>query len=218
MNRKLKSIRYYPIFINIQGKKCVVVGGGRVSLRKVKMLLDFGAKVTVISPSIVPELKRLKSKKAIRFVQHDYEPTDLRDAVLVIAATDSEEINRRVAESAKREKALANVVDDPDLSDFIVPSFFRRGDLMIAVSTAGMSPALARKIRARIEKNLGETYGDLLSLVKEVRSALKKRRKVVNPNAWQEGLDLDLLTGLLRAGHREEAKKVLLEKLRGAKD
>jgi siroheme synthase-like protein len=105
------------------------------------------------------------------------------------------------------------VVDDPEQSDFIIPSYFRRGGLTIAVSTSGMSPALARKVRTRLEPIIGEEFALLLSIVTDVRSALKVRGISVGADAWQEALDLDLLIGLVRAGQPEEAKALLLGKL-----
>jgi siroheme synthase-like protein len=115
---------------------------------------------------------------------------------------------------ARRQGALVNVVDEPGESDFIVPSFFRRGDLTLAVSTGGASPAFARKIRTWLEKSIGEDYSKLLSLVKEVRSELKRGKRAVSPEVWQEGLDLDLLIGFVRKGQKNKAKKLLLKRLR----
>lgn len=213
-SKESKPIPYYPIFLNIQGKNCVVVGGGKVALRKVKMLLDCGANVTVISPKFLPELYRLAENEDIHLIHRDYEIGDLEDATIVIAATDGKKINQRVADEAKTIGALVNVVDDLDHSEFIVPAFFRRGELTIAVSTSGMSPALAKKIRTILEQIFGEEYASLLSLVKEVRSELKLKGKEVSLDTWQEAIDLDLLIGLLIAGQRKEAKAILLQKLK----
>ena len=188
--RKSEPPVYYPIMLNLQGKKCVVVGGGHVALRKVKMLLDCGADITVISPKPHLGMAKLFEKKAIRLFHRDYKVGDLMDATLAVASTDVREINRTVAHEAKRLGILVNVVDDPRLSSFILPSFFRRGNLTIAVSSAGTSPALARKIRSNLEKSLGKEYATLLSLISEVRSALKERGYTVDGEAWQEVLDL----------------------------
>jgi siroheme synthase-like protein len=118
-----------------------------------------------------------------------------------------------VAHEAKKLGILVNVVDDPRLSSFILPSFFRRGNLTIGVSSAGTSPALARKIRTHLEKSLGGEYATLLSLIGEVRSALKERGCAVDGEAWQEVLDLNPLMRLVKAGQREKAKTLLLSKL-----
>jgi siroheme synthase-like protein len=216
-NKDSKPPVYYPIFLNIKGKRCVVVGGGQVALRKVKMLLDDGANVFVISPNPHPEIKRLSNRKAIHLIQRDYKAGDLRDAVITLACTDVKEVNCKVADEAKRAEVLVNVADNPERSDFITPSFFKRGNLTVAVSTAGVSPALARKIRTKLEKNFGEEYASLLSLIGEVRSNLKKKGYRVGTEAWQEALDLDLLIQLIRSGHRKEAKAILLTKLQDNK-
>jgi siroheme synthase-like protein len=215
MNLKESKPRaYYPIFLNLKGKKCVVVGGGRVALRKVTTLLDCGADITVISPKPNAELSKLFKKKAIQLVRRNYEPGDLRGAALCIAATHVKKINRKVAEASKKNGALVNVVDDAALSDFIIPSSFRRGDLSVAISTSGMSPALAKKVRAKLEKNIGMEYACLVSLIAEIRSEIKKKGLRVSAKRWQESLDLDSLILFLKAGRHEEAKATLLGKLR----
>lgn len=212
--KKKNTVTYYPTFLNIDAKKCVVVGGGKVALRKVKTLLDCGANVTVISPQFLPEFNRLAKREDIHLIHRDYKIGDLEDATIVIAATDGEKINQRVADEAKKTGVLVNVVDDLDRSGFIVPAFFRRGELTIAVSTAGMSPALAKKIRTILEQIFGEEYASLLSLIKEVRSELKLKGKRVSASTWQEAIDLDMLMGFLRAGQRKEAKAILFQKLK----
>ena len=212
-NRDSKPSTYYPIFLNIQNKKCVVVGGGQVALRKVKMLLEGGANVFVISSTTHPEITRLSKRKAIHWIQRDFKAGDLKEAVVTIACTDVKEVNRKVADEAKRAGGLVNVADDPERSDFISPSLFKRGNLMVAVSTSGVSPALARKIRAKLGKSFGKEYASLLSLIGEVRSRLKEKGYRVGTETWQKALDLDLLIGLIRSGQRKKAKVILLSKL-----
>jgi siroheme synthase-like protein len=215
MNLKgAKPRRYYPIFLNLKGKKCVVVGGGKVALRKVKTLLNCGADVTVISPKPHAEISKLFKTKAIRLVRRNYEQGDLKGTALSIAATDVKKTNRKVAEEAKKNGTLVNVVDDPESSDFIIPSFFRRGDLSVAVSTSGLSPALAKKVRAKLEKNIGMEYAYLLSLIAEIRSEIKQKGLRASARTWQESLDLDSLILFLKAGRHKEAKAALLGKLR----
>jgi siroheme synthase-like protein len=209
-----KRSPYYPVFLNLKGKKCVVVGGGRVGLRKIKTLLNCGADITVISPRPRAEISKLFKKKAIRLVRRNYKKGDLGGAALSIAATHVRKINRKVVEESKRNGTLVNVVDDAELSDFIIPSSFRRGDLSVAVSTSGMSPAFAKKIRAKLEKNVGMEYAYLLSLIAETRSEIKKKRLKVSANAWQKSLDLDSLILLLKAGRKKEAKAALLKRLK----
>jgi siroheme synthase-like protein len=218
MNKKTsKRIVYYPVSLNIQGKRCVVIGGGKVALRKAKMLLDCGANVFVISPKPHPDIARLSKERTIHLIQRDYEAQDLKGAVIAIACTNVKEVNRKVADEAKKAGILVNVADDSEPSDFIIPAFFRRGNLTLAVSTSGKSPALARKIRMKLEKSFGEEYASLLSLIGEVRSTLKEKGYIVDAEAWQEALDIDLLIQLVRSGQRKKAKVILLTKLEARK-
>jgi precorrin-2 dehydrogenase/sirohydrochlorin ferrochelatase len=205
---------YYPIFLNIRGKKCVVVGGGQVALRKVEALLDHGARVEVISPELCPELNTLAETQEIAVQRRHYQVGDLRGAFIVIAATDEHSINLEVVKEVNSTGILVNVVDDPRNSDFIVPSCLRRGDITVAVSTAGRSPALARKIRARLEKDLEEEYAALAVLVDEVRMEAKSQDIKVSGDDWQKALDLDLLIGLLKKCDRERAMNLLLDNLK----
>ena len=205
---------YFPVFLDVRRKKCVVIGGGQVAFRKIRTLLDCGASVTVISPVLHPDLSELANKKSIQVIRRSYKSRDLKGAFIVIAATGTKETNRKVAKEAGRVGALVNVVDDPEPSDFIVPSVVRRGDLAIAISTGGMSPALARKIRTRLEDSFGEEYALLVSLVEEVRSTLRRKGIRVNAERWQNALDLDFLAQLLRTGQKDKAKAVLMKKLK----
>jgi siroheme synthase-like protein len=216
--KELSPLIYYPIFLNLEGKKCVVVGGGEVALRKVRALLDSGAKVVVVSPTLNSGLAQLAEVGTISLISREYEPKDLKDAVIVVAATDIAEVNQKIAKKARKHGFLVNVADRPEASDFIMPSLVRRGDLILAVSTSGASPALAKKIRMRLEQTFGEEYSPLLSLIKEVRQELKEQQLRVNTEDWQNALDLDLLTHLIQAGEREKAKAALLEKLKPSRE
>jgi len=205
---------YYPIFLNISGKKCVVVGGGPVALRKVRTLLEHGASVEVISPDPCSELSQLAESREIRVLQRSYQAGDLQDAIIAIAATNDSNTNLEVVKEARRKAVLVNVVDDPESSDFIAPSYMRRGDVAIAISTGGRSPALARKIRTRLEKDFGGEYASLALLIDGVRAEVKRQGIEVNGDAWQEALDLDLMIDLLKKGNGEKAKAILLSKLK----
>jgi siroheme synthase-like protein len=209
----LHPLAYYPVFLSIRGKRCVVIGGGVVALRKVRALLDYGAKVTVVSPTLHPDLARLAEAGRIIPIRRGFRPGDLAGAIIAIAATDERVINQKVSEEARDRGVLVNVVDSSEQSDFIIPSFFRRGDLTVAVSTAGMSPALARKIRTKLEGLLGDEFALVLSIIGDVRSAFRQREIGVAADAWQEALDLDLLIGLVQEGRLEEARDVLRARL-----
>ena len=209
--------RYYPISLDISGRRCIVVGGGEVALRKVRSLLEHGAVVQVISPDLCTELKELLASGRIMGAKRAYEDGDLLDAFVVIAATDDVVVNKQVADEAARRRALVNVVDMPNLSNFIVPSYLRRGDLTVAVSTGGRSPALARRIREELEKNIGDEYALLTSMVGQVRSSVKQDSIVVSGEDWQAALDLDVLVKLLREDRYDEAKQMLADVLRRPK-
>ena len=204
---------YYPIFLDLRGRKCVVVGGGSVAERKTGMLLEHQASVTDISPTLSQGLQHLTEQGAIQAIIRNYQAGDLEEAFLVIAATDDPHINSAIADQRGKKRALVNVVDDPEISDFIVPALVRRGDITIAISTAGKSPALARKIRAEMEKSFGPEYASLVILINEVRSELKSRGVTVHGDSWQEVLNLDSLVEMVRAGQTEEVKAILLYNL-----
>ena len=205
---------YYPILLNIQGKKCLIVGGGEVALRKVQMLVEHGANVEIVSPTFCPELNQLVKDGTIQAIHRDYQTEDLNDAFLAVAATDDIKTNEKVATEARKIGILVNVVDKPDISDFIVPSYFRRGDIIVAVSTSGRSPALARKIRGELERDFMAEYAQLAVIASEVRNELKQRGVTVSGDDWQEVLNLNSLIELIRRGKNHEAREIMLTKLK----
>ena len=204
---------YYPVFLKVRGRKCVVVGGGEVALRKVEVLLGYGAEVKVVSPRVCPELAELGAQNSIRIVERKYQEGDLEDTFVAIAATDDNEINKAVVSEAGGKSILVNVVDDAEKSDFIVPSCLRRGDITVAVSTGGKSPALARKIRLGLESEFGEEYALLADVTGDVREELKSKCIKVDAETWQQALDLDCLIGLLKKGEVKKARVLLLDNL-----
>ena len=165
-------MKYFPAFLNLQGKLCVVVGGGRVAERKVRSLLKAGALVKVIGPELTKSLFRLKLKKKIIHHPRSFFAGDLRGAFLSIAATDERTTNERVFRQSYRLKIPVNVVDDPAHSSFIVPSVVERGELLLAISTSGQSPALAKILRQRLQKEIGPEYSFLLKLLGAVRKKI----------------------------------------------
>ena len=204
---------HYPVFLDIHGLRCLVVGGGPVAYRKAKTLLEHGAAVTVVSPDLCPEMKNLARDANVHAVLGEYDAGNLRDVFLAIAATDDARVNRRVAAEAGERGVLVNVVDDLESSRFIAPSYLRRGDVTIAISTGGASPALARRIRVKLETEFGSEYAQLASLLGEVRTGLKSRGVTVPGDTWQEALDLEPLLELLRARRVDEAREMVLERL-----
>lgn len=169
-------MKYYPIHLNINGKKCVVIGGGKVAERKIMSLLNCGAKMMVVSPKITKNIRRLADKSEISFICRKYRAGDLKDTFLAVVATDDSEINKEVAKEAKKRKVLVNVADGPELCDFIMPSVIRRGDLVIAISTSGRYPAFAKKLRIMLEDIVGKEYGAELERLARIRDRLKSMR------------------------------------------
>jgi len=157
---------YYPLFLNLSKKRAVVIGGGKVAERKIFPLLRTGAHITVISPEITKKIGSAKQKKTIRHIARQYRSGDIKDAFLVIAATDSPVFNEQVSRDAR---CLVNVVDTPHLCNFIVPSTMIRGPLNIAVSTSGISPALSRLIRKELEKAYGCEFSQYLQSLRKIR-------------------------------------------------
>jgi len=206
--------RYYPVFLDLEGRPVVVIGGGRVALGKVRGLLEAGAQVTVISPDLVPELAQLAQGGQIRHLPRPYQPGDLRGYVLAFVATDDRAVNGQVAEEGRRLGVWVNAVDDPAHCDFIMPAVVRRGDITVAVSTGGGSPAVARRIREELERFLGDEFALLLEVAAEVRRHLREQGISVDPETWNRALDEGLLE-LLRHGRRQEAKERLLRALVG---
>lgn len=176
---------YYPISLNLNGHKCLVVGGGKVAERKVQTLLDCGANVFVVSPKLTSQLSLLTNSGKIHHLDREYQSIDLAEVFLVISATNDVQTNRQVAEDCFQRKILINVVDDLPNCNFIVPATFSRGSLTISVSTEGKSPMLARTIREKLEEQFAPEYGPFLEIMGQVRErAIReipdeiKRRKI----------------------------------------
>jgi precorrin-2 dehydrogenase / sirohydrochlorin ferrochelatase len=162
----------YPLMLNLAGRRAVVVGGGKVALRKAQALAEAGAKVRVVSPQFLPEFA---SDNRLECVAEVYDARHLAGALVVIAATDDAAVNARVAADARKAGALVNVVDRPALCDFIVPATIERGRLRIAISTGGAAPSLARKLRERLQRQFGPEYATYLDVMDEVRKDLLAR-------------------------------------------
>jgi precorrin-2 dehydrogenase / sirohydrochlorin ferrochelatase len=166
---------YLPISMNLDGRRCVVVGGGEVAERKVAALLEAGARVCVISPKLTAELQRLASTKAVEHLAREWKPGDLKDCLLAFAATDDLGVHRATAAEARAFRVPINVADQPELCDFITPSVMRRGELQIAISTSGASPALASRIRRDLQGIIGPEYETVTRIMRAARSYLRER-------------------------------------------
>ena len=170
-----RACRPYPLFANLQGELVVVVGGGDVAERKVQTLLEHGADVIVVAPQATSALQGLATEGRIIWRARGYVPGDLDSALLAVCATDDRAVNEAVHAEAKRRHMLVNVVDVPDLCNFIVPSVLSRGNLQIAVSTGGASPSAAREIRRSLERQFPDYWEGYLNLMAELRCLVKAR-------------------------------------------
>ncbi len=164
-------MKYYPVFLDIKGKDCLVVGGGNVGARKAVTLEKCGAKVTVISDRFSSGFDDLK-RTGICFKKKEYEKEDVKGMFLVFAATNNADLNQQIKIDASRLNIICNLADAPDNSDFLLPSIVDRGDLILAVSTSGSSPAMAKRIRQDLENQFGVEYAQLLGLMGNVRKKL----------------------------------------------
>jgi precorrin-2 dehydrogenase / sirohydrochlorin ferrochelatase len=164
---------FYIACLRLSGRRCVVVGGGEVGLEKVEGLLACDARVVLVAPEAVPELEALAAEDSIQWLRREYRPGDLEGTFVVIAATSDTDVNVRVYEDAEQRAMLVNVVDVPPLCNFILPAIVRTGPLAIAISTAGASPALAKRIKREIAAQYGEPYARLAVLLNEARGWAK---------------------------------------------
>ena len=184
---------YYPVFLDLKDRTCVVIGAGQVAEGKIASLLECGATVKMISPEATEDIRKLARESVISWEQREYEEGDLKGAFLAIAATDDNSVNRKIAQEAAQERSLLNVVDVTHLCTFIAPSVVRRGDVTVAISTSGLSPALARKLRQDLQTNPALDYADMAPLIAEVRGELKREGAKIDPEHWQVCLSQEVL-------------------------
>ncbi len=203
---------YYPVFVEMTGRRCVVIGGGAVGQRKVEGLLKSGADVTVISPHLTERLDAWVREGAIRHVSRPYRCSDLIGCEVAFAATDDPVLNAAIYRDAREHKVWLNAADDPVHCDFILPAILRRGDLTMAVSTGGASPAAARVVRDELGKYLTADFGQLIQIASEARGELRERSLQPSAESWNAALQGDFRR-LIEEGKAKDAKRVLLEKL-----
>lgn len=208
---------FLPLFHNLKGREVLVVGGGEIALRKARLLSEAGAVLRVVAPEVEAELSELVQTGGGNVLLRGYSTTDLAGCVLAIAATDDEPLNAQVSQDARAVGMPVNVVDSPDLCTVIFPAIVDRSPLIIAVSSGGDAPVLARLMRARIETWVPSVYGELAGLAKKFRSQVKARFADVQQRRvfWEEVFQGDVAERAL-AGQQQEAERLLVEKLSGA--
>jgi precorrin-2 dehydrogenase/sirohydrochlorin ferrochelatase len=173
---EMKPAPLFPAFLKIEGRPCLVVGGGPVAEEKVSGLIHAGANVCVVAPTSTDQIRKWAGEKAVRWKARKFRAADIKGNFLVVAATSSSRLHARIYQLAKKSRVLCNVVDDPDHCDFYYGSVVRRGSLQIAISTAGLSPALAQRLRKRFENDFGAEYELWLEEIGKTRKRLFDKR------------------------------------------
>ncbi|MBA3035042.1 MAG: bifunctional precorrin-2 dehydrogenase/sirohydrochlorin ferrochelatase [Desulfobacterium sp.] len=207
-------MKYYPVNLDIKDRQCIVVGGGDVGTRKVLTLLECSAFVTVVSPVASNTLLNLADRGSITLKKRSYVESDLHGMFLVICATDNDMLNRQVSVDAQKLNMLCNVADRPEACNFILPAVVKRGDLTIAVSTSGKSPAFAKKIRKDLEKQYGDEYAQFLKLMGAIREKLlnTKHEPEAHKHLFEELIDRDIIQ-MIRKGNVDKLNSALFEVL-----
>ena len=205
---------YYPVFLSLKGRRCVVVGGGPIAEGKVRNLLKHPCEVVLISPDATKSLAEWAGEGKVVWKRREYRRGDLEGAFLAIGATGVLEVDRLMSEEAERERVLLNVVDYVPLCMFIAPSIVERGPVTFAISTSGSSPALARKLRESMQESELLDYAEIAGLLSKARMEVKRRGWKIPPDRWQEVIDRRLVEAV-REGREEEALEGILRKLSG---
>ncbi len=209
-------MEYLPIFLDLRDAPCLVAGGGEVAARKASLLLEAKARVTVVAPDLCPTLADLAAAGKLDHVTGRFVPEQLADVALAIAATDDRDVNRQVSEEARRRRIPVNVVDDPQFCSFIMPAIVDRSPVVIAVSTGGASPVLARLMRARLETLIPATYGRLASLVNRFREAVKAKLPQPARRPFWENVLQGPIADLVFSGRQTEAEEALRREIEEA--
>ncbi len=205
-------MQYYPIFLNLSQRRVVVIGGNKFALEKVEALLNTGACVTIIARELVARLQEIVNAHHIPHIGRDYRDDDLENAFLAISTLNDSEINARIFAEANARNIPVNVVDDLPHCSFIAPSILRRGDLTIAISTSGKAPAVAVRLRQKLEQQIGNEYAQFLEIAGTLRAPLAKRYPdfETRKKLWYDVVDSDVLE-LLREGNETRARERIAE-------
>ncbi|MBI4374742.1 MAG: bifunctional precorrin-2 dehydrogenase/sirohydrochlorin ferrochelatase [Deltaproteobacteria bacterium] len=201
-------MRYYPVNLDLKGKKVVVIGAGNIAYRKVLGLLEAGAVVKVVAPESHAELRALAGKGTITIEGRGYAPGDLRGFFAAIAATDKHDINLEIREEATEEGVILNIVDRPEFCDFVFPAKVVRGEFLLTISTGGASPALARKIREELESQFGDEYGRLVALLSDIREKIPPEKRRSYEEKFTRFVRSEVLDAIRKNGFKRIASLV----------
>lgn len=205
---------FYPVFLNLTERRCVIIGGGQIAEGKISKLLDSGAKIIVISPDATQGIRGFAERGQIELDLRKYQEGDLQGAFIAIAATNDRMVNQEIFEEAEKQGILLNAVDDMPRCSFIAPSIVEKGPVTVAISTGGASPALARKLREKMEVSSALDWADATSVLSKARQIIKDKQIAVDPQRWQCCMTDELLT-MIQAGHENEALDLLMDLLLG---
>lgn len=205
-----KNYPYYPIYLDIEDRSVVIIGGGTVCARKAEAMMKYGARVTIVSPQVTGEIEQWISSGMLTVRRKVYEESDLPGASIVIASTDDPCVNARVARDCRRRKIPVNVVDVTHLCDFIIPAIVERGSIQVAVSTGGKSPALARRLKEDLQKLVGPEYDEVNQLMGALRASAKKTLATdVERKRFFDAIIAAGILDMLRGGRRDEAYRAV---------
>ena len=183
--------KYFPLFLDLQDKPCLVVGAGEIATRKAAQLLHYGARLTVVAPEASGTVREWAQEGRVHWHQREFRDSDVEGMLLVVASTDSSQVNRAIFDAASGRGILANIVDVPDLCNFVYGALVERGDLQIAISTSGRSPVFARHLKKEMEAQFGPEYAEYLEILGEARALERERGAPVTANVSTNGLLLD---------------------------
>jgi siroheme synthase-like protein len=198
----------YPVNLLVAGRRCVVVGGGRIAARKIEALLDAGADVHVVAPALNDEVRAWRDTGRLHAEEREFKAGDLDDAWLATTATDDPAVNRAVFEAGEERRIWVNSADDPEHCSFTLMSVIRQGDLVVTIGTGGRSPALAAWLKDRLAAELGPEYAEACDLLSEARDALRAEGRSTETVDWRRALDSGMVE-LIRNGKAAEAKELL---------
>ena len=206
-------MKFYPINLNVENKKCVVIGGGKIALEKISGLIEANAKVEVIAPKVCAEVEELFQSGKINLIREKYSAEKISDGVILIAATNNFELNQKILSDGREKNFLVNIVDSFD-GDFTVPSRIRRGDFLLAISTGGKSPGFSRFVRQMLEKDFDENFAQGIEIISKYRAEVKKILPTFEEriNFWREVLT-EKVWEMLKSGKISEIEDKIKKSL-----
>ncbi len=202
------SLVGYPVNLLVSGRRCLVVGAGRIAARKIESLLQAGADIHVVAPEVGSEVREWADAGRLALLERPFEPTDVEEAWLVVTATDDTEVNRAAFEAGEARRIFVNSADDPANCSFTLMSVVRRGDIVVSIGTNGRSPALATYLKEHVRDEMGPEYETLLELLSEAREEIRSTGRSSEDSDWRAAIDSGILE-LIREGRESEARELL---------